>query len=153
MYTRSIETIYLSLSAQVAVGTFFMKSPVCTYIAYNEIFVAHNVQINLKWTITHGKNIDIKCVMDLIMPEKKWPKLSLYFINKTLNKRMTFKKRSSSKPLPPYACTMQKYTVPFVSMAFTFYLYVRMFIVQYDYIRCCFYWCWSSLFSPSLTSD
>ena len=40
------------------------------YIAYNEIFLAHNVQINLKWTITHGKNIDIKCAMDLIMPEK-----------------------------------------------------------------------------------
>ena len=29
MYTHSIETIFLSLSAQVAVGTFFMKSPVC----------------------------------------------------------------------------------------------------------------------------
>ena len=28
MYTRSIETIYLSLCALVAVSTFFMKSPV-----------------------------------------------------------------------------------------------------------------------------
>ena len=28
MYTRSMETIYLSLRAQVAVGTFFIKSPV-----------------------------------------------------------------------------------------------------------------------------
>ena len=28
MYTRFNETIYLSLRAQVAVGTFFMKSPV-----------------------------------------------------------------------------------------------------------------------------
>ena len=28
VYTRAMETIYLSLSAQVAVGTFFMKSPV-----------------------------------------------------------------------------------------------------------------------------
>ena len=28
MYTYSMKTIYLSLSAQVAVGTFFMKSPV-----------------------------------------------------------------------------------------------------------------------------
>jgi hypothetical protein len=27
VYTHSMETIYLSLSAQVAVGTFFMKSP------------------------------------------------------------------------------------------------------------------------------
>ena len=26
LYTHSMETIYLSLSAQVAVGTFFMKS-------------------------------------------------------------------------------------------------------------------------------
>ena len=30
MYTRSSETIYLSLRAQVAVGTFFRKSPVCS---------------------------------------------------------------------------------------------------------------------------
>ena len=29
VYTYSMETIYLSLRAQVAVGTFFMKSPVC----------------------------------------------------------------------------------------------------------------------------
>ena len=28
MYTHSMETIYLSVRAQVAVGTFFMKSPV-----------------------------------------------------------------------------------------------------------------------------
>ena len=28
VYTRSMETIYLSMRAQVAVGTFFMKSPV-----------------------------------------------------------------------------------------------------------------------------
>ena len=28
VYTYSMETIYLSLRAQVAVGTFFMKSPV-----------------------------------------------------------------------------------------------------------------------------
>ena len=28
MYTRSLETIYLSLRAHVAMGTFFMKSPV-----------------------------------------------------------------------------------------------------------------------------
>ena len=28
MYTHSIDTIYLSLRAQVAEGTFFMKSPV-----------------------------------------------------------------------------------------------------------------------------
>ena len=28
MYTHSMETIYLSLSAQVAVSTFFVKSPV-----------------------------------------------------------------------------------------------------------------------------
>ena len=28
VYTSSIESIYLSLRAQVAVGTFFMKSPV-----------------------------------------------------------------------------------------------------------------------------
>ena len=28
MYARSMETIYLSLRVQVAVGTFFMKSPV-----------------------------------------------------------------------------------------------------------------------------
>ena len=28
VYTRSMETIYLSLRAQVAVGTFFMNSPV-----------------------------------------------------------------------------------------------------------------------------
>ena len=33
VYTHSMETIYPSLSAQVAVGTFFMKSPVfqCTF--------------------------------------------------------------------------------------------------------------------------
>ena len=34
--TYSIETIYLSLSAQVAAGTFFMKSPVSHFFAgYN----------------------------------------------------------------------------------------------------------------------
>jgi len=31
MYTCSMETIYLSLRAQVAVGTFFMKYPVGKY--------------------------------------------------------------------------------------------------------------------------
>ena len=36
VYTHSVETIYLSLSAQVAVGTFFMKSSVCICI-YNNI--------------------------------------------------------------------------------------------------------------------
>ena len=32
MYTHSMATIYLYLSAQVAVGTFFMKSPICIYL-------------------------------------------------------------------------------------------------------------------------
>ena len=31
MYTTSMETIYLSLSAQVVLGTFFMKSSVHNY--------------------------------------------------------------------------------------------------------------------------
>ena len=31
-YTRSMETIFLSLRAQVAVSTFFMKSPVYPYV-------------------------------------------------------------------------------------------------------------------------
>ena len=29
VYTHSMETIYLSINAQVVVGTFFMKPPVC----------------------------------------------------------------------------------------------------------------------------
>ena len=37
MYTRSMENIYLSLRAQVAVGTFFMKSPV--YLLYDLVLV------------------------------------------------------------------------------------------------------------------
>ena len=32
VYTRSMETIYLSLRAQVAVGTFFMIYPVVSFI-------------------------------------------------------------------------------------------------------------------------
>ena len=32
VYTRSMETIYLSLRTQVPVGTFFMKSPVYKYL-------------------------------------------------------------------------------------------------------------------------
>ena len=40
MYTGSMETIYLSLRAQqVAVGTFFMKSPVYTIYLLLEFFV------------------------------------------------------------------------------------------------------------------
>ena len=38
MYTRSTETIYLSLRAQVAVGTIFMKSPV----PKNQVFALPN---------------------------------------------------------------------------------------------------------------
>ena len=40
MYTHSMETIYLSLSEQVAVGTFFMKSPVAEYILYINVIYA-----------------------------------------------------------------------------------------------------------------
>ena len=39
VYTRSMETIYLSLRAEVAVDTFFMKSPVLFWI-----FTAHTVR-------------------------------------------------------------------------------------------------------------
>ena len=38
MYTRSMETPYLSLRAQVAVDTFFMKSPV-----WFSLLVVHNL--------------------------------------------------------------------------------------------------------------
>ena len=54
MYTRSLETIYLSLRAQVAVGTSFMKSPVegnrpkwiyvfCKIIINVHIFLFQNI--------------------------------------------------------------------------------------------------------------
>jgi len=39
VYTRSMETIYLSLRSQVAVGTFFLKSPVA--LAHNFITLTH----------------------------------------------------------------------------------------------------------------
>ena len=38
VYTRLMETIYLSLRAQVAVGSFFMKSPV-----YKDIYAAYEL--------------------------------------------------------------------------------------------------------------
>ena len=34
VYTHSMETIYLSLSVQVAKSTFFMKCPVCRFTHY-----------------------------------------------------------------------------------------------------------------------
>ena len=58
VYTHSMETIYLSLSAQVAVGTFFMKSPVHLYLTYylhvsriyndNKIYFSSSLVITLK---------------------------------------------------------------------------------------------------------
>ena len=48
MYTRSMDTIYLSLRAQVAVGTFFMISPVAKqeYLYWNGSFL-HNTSSDL----------------------------------------------------------------------------------------------------------
>ena len=39
VYTHSMTTIYLSVSAQVAKSTFFMKSPVCIYYNLYLIFI------------------------------------------------------------------------------------------------------------------
>ena len=47
MSTRSMETIYLSLSAQVAVGAFFTKSPVCSTLK-NSFFCNYSSQIGTK---------------------------------------------------------------------------------------------------------
>ena len=39
VYTHSMATIYLSLSAQVAKSTFFMKPPISTYVHYRPYHV------------------------------------------------------------------------------------------------------------------
>ena len=48
VYTCSMETIYLSMRAQVAVGTFFMKSPVSIYLSiYISIYLSIYISIYL----------------------------------------------------------------------------------------------------------
>ena len=53
MYTRSMK-IYLSLSAQVAVGTFFRKSPVSEYRQQNMYANRHADRQTDGQTETHG---------------------------------------------------------------------------------------------------
>ena len=68
VYTRSMETIYLSLSAQVVVSTFFMKSPVCMYVSGSKSLF-HNsllfsVYIHVHWKTVGNFQTDyqeVKC--------------------------------------------------------------------------------------------
>ena len=45
MYTHSMETIYLSLSAQVAARTFFMKSPVDEWVYFLEFLMIFSLTV------------------------------------------------------------------------------------------------------------
>ena len=51
MYTRSTETIYLSLRPQVAVGTFFIKSPVSYLYAILSYFIVSYLYAILSYFI------------------------------------------------------------------------------------------------------
>ena len=43
VYTHSMTTIYLSLSAQVAISTFFMKSPLLYYSVYIIVSIVYTL--------------------------------------------------------------------------------------------------------------
>ena len=52
--TPSMKTIYLSLSAQVAEGTIFRKSPVCRYSKYRQYIYSVDKYIDRKTDNRHA---------------------------------------------------------------------------------------------------
>ena len=75
VYTYSMDTIYLYLRAQVAIGTFFMKSPLVSKFLF-KVFFLHNQICFPKTSILRVETFNYtvfreKCLFELMRSDEK----------------------------------------------------------------------------------